>query len=61
MYAAPISASEAEPITLDMMRDIEWMGQFRQGRVVGVLEMSGRMSPRKYFPPAWLRDRGLES
>ena len=26
MYAAPISASAAEPITLDMMREMYWMG-----------------------------------
>ena len=59
-YEALISASTAEPITLDMMWEMEWMEPLRRERVVGALDMSGRMSPRKYFPAARLRDRGSE-
>ena len=47
MCATPISALAAEPITLDMIREMEWMGTLRRGRVVGGLDMSVRMSPRK--------------
>ena len=56
MYAAPISDSAAEPITLDMMREMEWMGPLRRRRVVGGLYISGCMSPSKYCPPARLWD-----
>ena len=47
MYAAPISASAAEPITLDVIQEMEWMGPLRRGLVVGGLDMSGQMSPSK--------------
>ena len=40
-------ASEAKPITFDMIQEMEWMGLLRRGRVVGGFDMSGRMSHRK--------------
>ena len=39
MYAAPISDSTAKLITLDMMKEMEWMGPLIRGRVVGCLDM----------------------
>ena len=42
-----ISASEAEPITFDIICEMEWMGQLRRERLVGGVVMSGRLSPRK--------------
>ena len=47
MYAAPIYASEAEPITFDIIHEMEWMGPLRRGRLVGGIVMSRRFSERK--------------
>ena len=47
MYAAPISDLAAEPIMFDMIREMEWMGPLRRGRVVGGFDSSGRVYPRK--------------
>ena len=47
MQAAPISASAADPITFSIIRDMEWMGSLRRGRLVGGVVMSGCLSERK--------------
>ena len=47
MQAATILASAAEPITLDMMQEMEWMGLLRRGQVVGSFDMSRRVYPSK--------------
>ena len=47
MYAAPISALAAEPITFDLIREMEWMGPLRRGRLAGGVVMSGCLSESK--------------
>ena len=60
MQVDSILASAAEHIMLDMMQEMEWMGPLRRGVVVGGLDMSGKMLPRKYCPPARLQAKGTE-
>ena len=47
MYSAPISDLAEEPITLDIIWEMEWMGPLRRGQVVGGLKMSGQISPEE--------------
>ena len=45
MYAAPIMASAAEPITFDMIREMEWIELLRRGRVVSGFTCQGACLP----------------
>ena len=46
MYAAPISALAEEPITFDIIREMELIGPLRRGRLAGGVVVSGCLSER---------------
>ena len=41
MYTVPISDSATEPITFDIICEMEWMGPFRCGRLAAGVVVSG--------------------